>query len=277
MMQFRFGQLALVTAMAVLTSGLFGLPWTIAAAQSLSTDSPASPHGWLIPIDPGPRGGPAGAGGPLTGVGASDEQLFAAAKSRFREVDSVSGSVPGETGIGLGPRFNLNSCAGCHAFPAAGGSSPPTNPQVAVAKLDGARNVVPSFITTTGPVREARFVRNPDGTPDGGVHDLFVITGRTDAPGCIITQPDFAAALAQHNVIFRIPTPLFGLGLVENTPDDNLVAAQDENRTLGESLGIRVGVFNRSPNDGTITRFGWKAQNKSLLIFAGEAYNVEKG
>jgi CxxC motif-containing protein (DUF1111 family) len=36
-------------------------------------------------------------------------------------------------------------------------------------------------------------------------------------------------------------------------------------------------VFNRSANDGTITRFGWKAQNKSLLMFSGEAYNVEQG
>ena len=26
-----------------------------------------------------------------------------------------------------------------------------------------------------------------------------------------------------------------------------------------------------------MTRFGWKAQNKSLLMFAGEAYNVEQG
>jgi CxxC motif-containing protein (DUF1111 family) len=34
---------------------------------------------------------------------------------------------------------------------------------------------------------------------------------------------------------------------------------------------------NRSANDGTITRFGWKAQNKSLLLFASEAYNVEMG
>ena len=34
---------------------------------------------------------------------------------------------------------------------------------------------------------------------------------------------------------------------------------------------------NRSGNDGTITRFGWKAQNKSVVIFAGEAYNVEMG
>jgi len=109
------------------------------------------------------------------------------------------------------------------------------------------------------------------------VHDLFVISGRTDATGCNISQPDFAAALATHNVVFRIPTPVFGLGLVENVPDSNLEAAQGENRNLAESLGIRIGVFNRSANDGTITRFGWKAQNKSLLIFAGEAYNVEQG
>jgi CxxC motif-containing protein (DUF1111 family) len=37
------------------------------------------------------------------------------------------------------------------------------------------------------------------------------------------------------------------------------------------------GNVNRSANDGTITRFGWKAQNKSLLMFASEAYNVEMG
>ena len=41
-------------------------------------------------------------------------------------------------------------------------------------------------------------------------------------------------------------------------------------------MGI-AGRFNTSANDGTITRFGWKAQNKSVLVFAGEAYNVEMG
>jgi hypothetical protein len=43
------------------------------------------------------------------------------------------------------------------------------------------------------------------------------------------------------------------------------------------AFGITVGRFNHSPNDGTISRFGWKAQNKSLLLFAGEVYNVEQG
>jgi hypothetical protein len=96
---------------------------------------------------------------------------------------------------------------------------------VAVATLHGARNVVPPFITLNGPVREARFVRNPDGTPDGQVHELYVITGRPDAPGCNIQQENLPAALAAKNVIFRIPTPTFGLGLVEGISDLGLTTA----------------------------------------------------
>jgi CxxC motif-containing protein (DUF1111 family) len=44
----------------------------------------------------------------------------------------------------------------------------------------------------------------------------------------------------------------------------------------GKPFGIQ-GHENRNGNDGTLTRFGWKAQNKSLVIFSGEAYNVEQG
>src|SRR5215470_18236018 len=124
--------------------------------------------------DPGVRGGRPGAGGPLRGLNTDETTAFTAARDVFAEVDSVSGTVAGEDGAGLGPRFNMNSCAGCHAQPDIGGSSPAINPQVAVATLDGARNTVPSFIKVNGPIREARFVKNPDGSPDGGVHDLFV-------------------------------------------------------------------------------------------------------
>jgi CxxC motif-containing protein (DUF1111 family) len=219
-------------------------------------------------VDPGVRGGSPGAEGPLPGLSQNELNFFNAAKNVFNEVETVP--------TGLGPGFNLNSCAGCHAQPSVGGSSPAANPQVQVATAQGAINTLPPFVTATGPVREARFVSNPDGTPDGGVHDLFVITGRSDAPGCNIQQPNFAAALAANNVIFRIPTPTFGLGLVEAVPDSGLEAALAANSLQKQSLGI-AGSFNRSANDGTITRFGWKAQNKSLLIFAGEAYNVEMG
>lgn len=232
--------------------------------------------------DPGPRSGPAGAGGAYPTLSSNQLTFFTQATARFQEVDSVSGKI--EAGSGLGPGYNGNSCATCHAQPAVGGSSPGLNspqnpvpnPQVALATLDGATNTVPSFITSNGPVREARFVMNNNGTLDGGVHDLYTIAGRTDAPGCNLAQPPFAQELAANNVIFRIPTPVFGLGLIENTPDSALQANLASTQQARFRLGIG-GAFNTSGNDGTITRFGWKAQNKSLLMFSGEAYNVEIG
>jgi len=237
----------------------------------------------IAQTDPGPRKGPAGAGGSYATLNSTEQAIFTQALTRFKEIDSVSGSISGEAGTGLGPTFNGNSCAMCHAQPAVGGSSPGlkspqnsvANPQVALATLDGAKNSVPAFITLDGPVREARFVNNGS-QPDGGVHGLFTIAGRTDASGCTLSQPDFATAMSNHNVIFRIPTPIFGLGLVENTPDSALQANLTQTQGVKAALGIS-GRLNTTGNDGTVTRFGWKAQNKSLLIFAGEAYNVEQG
>jgi CxxC motif-containing protein (DUF1111 family) len=226
--------------------------------------------------DPGPRGGAAGAGGFFPTLTVPEQTAFSSGRDAFSEIDSVSGTLAGEEGKGLGPTFNGNSCAQCHAQPAAGGTSPAVNPQVGLATLDGATNSVPSFIKINGPVREARFVRNSNGTPDGGVHGLFTIKGRTDAAGCTLAQPNFAQQLAANNVVFRVPTPTFGLGLVENTPDATLQANLEANGFTKALLGIS-GRLNTTGNDGTVTRFGWKAQNKSLMIFAGEAYNVEQG
>ncbi len=246
----------------------------------------ASSH-LVAQVDPGPRAGAAGAGEYYATLNASEQRFFKEALARFEEVDSVSGKLPGEEASGLGPSFNGNSCAMCHAQPAIGGSSPGLrspqnpvpNPQVALATLHGATNKVPSFITSDGPVREARFIaasHQRNAPLDGGVHGLYTIRGRVDAPGCNIAQPDFESEVAFNNVVFRIPTPTFGLGLVESTPDATLIANLAANRTEKLRMGIS-GKLNTSGNDGTITRFGWKAQNKSLVVFSGEAYNVEQG
>jgi CxxC motif-containing protein (DUF1111 family) len=63
---------------------------------------------------------------------------------------------------------------------------------------------------------------------------------------------------------------------LENIADTTLVANLAANAQQKSQLGIS-GHFNTNGNDGRITRFGWKAQNVSLLVFAGEAYNVEMG
>ena len=73
--------------------------------------------------DPGVRPGVPGAGGPLAGLSTQERQRFSAGLEAFQEVLSVTGSKPG-TEAGLGPRFNLDSCFGCHKQPALGGSSP---------------------------------------------------------------------------------------------------------------------------------------------------------
>jgi CxxC motif-containing protein (DUF1111 family) len=261
----------------------------IALAFLLAVSFATVTLGQHSPQDPGVRGGTINAGQPLSSLsqtpGATD--FFANGLLRFEQVESVQGGANN----GLGPRFNSNQCASCHSQPAIGGSSPSAtifpsvgpNPETLVYGLDGAQNTLPSFITPNGPVREARFkfFLNPNRTslssmPDGGVHDLFVISGRSDAGRCNIQQPNFAQHLALNNVIFRIPTPTFGAGLIENIAEETIYANMQANSRQKQSLGI-TGQVNRDGNDGMITRFGWKAQNKSLETFAGEAYNVEMG
>jgi hypothetical protein len=219
-----------------------------------SVDSPPAAR------DPGVRGGAAGAGAPIAGLTTTELAFFNAGKDDFAEEEAAAD--------GLGPTMNLGSCGGCHLQPALGGTSPPVNPQVAFATKNGAGNTVPSFITLNGPVREARFVRNPDGTPDGGVHDLFTIAGRADGPGCKLAQPDFEKELARRNVIFRIPTPVFGAGLIEQIPDNAILANQAADAPMKRSLRILgrpnivlaghaiSGQANNNGNDGTVARLG---------------------
>jgi CxxC motif-containing protein (DUF1111 family) len=256
-----------------------------AASLTSCTNTPS--QAGTTPVDPGVRGGAPGVGAALKALSADETAFFQDGRNRFVEIESVTGGQNN----GLGARFNSNSCQSCHAQPSVGGSSPAANPLIAIATLNGAKNVVPWFIVQKGPIREARFKQSPDGTNDGSVHNLFVITGRSDAAGCNIAQPNFLPAGnpltgqgGNPNVIFRIPTPMFGAGLIEAIPDSAILANMNANSNIKKPLGISghpnahlSGNANHSANDGTITRFGWKAQNKSLLMFAGEAYNVELG
>ena len=229
--------------------------------------------------DPGVQSGNRGTGAALPSVLSDDHpgilSFFQDGQARFQEVDSVSGE-------GLGPRFNSVSCSSCHAQPAVGGSGAAVNPQFPMAGSSTApKDATPYFLSATGPTVEARFpfFFNSNGTPNfnapnGGVEDLFTVSGRSDAGSCSLPQPSFATAGKYNNIIFRIPTPTFGAGLVENLDDSTLLTNQVSN--LHNNFGIS-GTFNHNGNDGTISRFGWKAQNKSLHIFTGEAYNVEMG
>ena len=220
--------------------------------------------------DRGVRGGPAAAGGPLDGLSGTEVSFFEHGKEDFEEAEDVAD--------GVGPRMNLDGCGSCHSQPAIGGTSPAVNPQVAFANAASPSQLpaIAAFIRPDGPIREVRRVRNPDGTRDGGVINTFTITGRDGANGCNLQQHNFAREIENRNIIFRIPSPVFGAGLIEQIPDATILANQAADSSRKRDLGIS-GRPNRNGNDGTLSRFGWKAQNQSLLLFSGEAYNVEMG
>ena len=244
--------------------------WALSLLAVALAGGASAPTAGVLATDPGPRGGAPGAGGPLSGLIQRDLELFVAGQETIQEIDSVTGSVP-DTGLGLGPRFNMDSCGGCHNYPAPGGSSPPVNPQVPVAAKQGATNALPFFVAMNGPILHA-FTKDRSSTGHGGTH-LFTVTGRSDAPGCVLAQPDFDALAAADNLVLHMPLPLYGAGLIEAIPAATIVANLDSDSAAKQALGISG---HPGPGNGR-GRFLWKGQALNLPVIAAAAYAGEVG
>lgn len=184
-----------------------------------------------------PAGNPNPPGSPLPGLSTEQLKAFDIGKDDFEEIEGVED--------GLGPAFNGVSCVSCHSLPAAGGT--------------GNASVLRAGRTDAG-----RFVE-----PQGGslVH-LFATK-----PECQPQIPRDASI-----VVRRIPTPLFGAGLVEAIPDDTLRSLESRPNRNGDQLRGRAAlVLDPVSNRIRVGRFGWKAQQATLLAFAGDAYRNEMG
>ena len=165
---------------------------------------------------------------------------------------------------GLGTRFNGDQCLACHNQPELGGSGgfmvpnpqdpperqrQPENPMFdLIPHRKGATNQVPSFIRQYGPITEVRFVKKPNGLADGGVHQLFSVVGRSDifTPGVpntcdysVLPPIDFETEFRNGNVRFRIPTQLFGLGILDGIQDREILARHAATALFRQPLGIR--------------------------------------
>ncbi len=247
-----------------------------------------------VASDPGPRPLTANPNSPpaLPGATSANVALFNSAMAMFNTGFSVSGKLVTHvngthafTGAGLGPRWNSFSCRECHGAPFIGGVSARTNSQAALTTGIGTDYGIlapgqqtPAFLVTNGSTLAARIKYKPDGTRDGQVHQLFTIAGRADAPGCNIAQENWAAQVAANNVAVRITTPTFGAGLIEAITDASILSGKQGDaatRTARAGLGI-AGHENHMP-DGSIGRFGWKAQTRTLNQFATDAFVHEMG
>jgi CxxC motif-containing protein (DUF1111 family) len=180
-------------------------------------------------------------GDPLPGLSPVEFEEFRVGLEDFKEVETADD--------GLGPAFNGTSCAACHNVPAVGG---------------------------IGLVLETRAAyRNDEGRANGLDADgntllhLFSVPPHT-------CQPVIPADVTV--VAHRAPIPLFGAGLIESIPDDALLALEDPFDRDGDGVRGRASIIvDVATGARRVGRFGWKAQQASLLAFAGDAYRNEMG
>lgn len=189
------------------------------------------------PPPPPPPPPPPGFGDPLPGLTGDQIASFNSGKQEF-----TARETPAD---GLGPIFNRDSCAACHSSPAVGGSS---------------------GITAT------RF-----GQVTNGVFDPLTALGGSLLQEKAISPDGLEHIPQQANVIaHRQTTALFGFGLIEAIPDATILAGVRTSPANGV-LGKASMVQDVASGQTRVGRFGWKAQQATLLAFAGDAYNNEMG
>jgi CxxC motif-containing protein (DUF1111 family) len=171
---------------------------------------------------------------------------FSDGRNDFAEVETVSD--------GLGPVFNERSCAACHSVPATGGGSVRT-----VTRFSRRVNGVYDALAELG---GSLMQDHAIGPRDGSVHAF---------------RPESVPALATI-VVHRRTTPLFGLGLIDATPDADFITLAAMQAARGDGVIGRASIVdNIRAGMKTVGKFGWKAQVPSLFQFSGDAYVNEMG
>jgi CxxC motif-containing protein (DUF1111 family) len=180
-------------------------------------------------------------GDPLIGLTPNEFTEFRLGLDDFTEVETAE--------EGLGPAFNATSCGSCHNVPAIGGFSLVLETRAAYRNEQGAFDAL-------------------DASGNTLMH-LFSVAPHKCQP----------VIPADVNVVARrAPIPLFGAGLVEAIDDETLLALQDPFDRDGNGVTGRAAiVVDVATGERRVGRFGWKAQQATLLAFGADAYRNEMG
>ena len=177
-------------------------------------------------------------GSPLFGLLFDQTYSFKIGREMFLREESVA--------QGVGPAYNGTACAACHNQPTIGGV--------------GNASVIRAGVSKDG------HYQSPLG---GDVVHLFSIADHA----CQSHIPADA-----NNLAHRIPTPLYGAGLIEAIPDSVIRTWEDPTDQNGDGIRGRAAlVMDPATHAMRVGRFGWKAQQATLLAFAAEAFRNEMG
>jgi CxxC motif-containing protein (DUF1111 family) len=202
-----------------------------------------------VPTTPAPPVVPApAAGASLAGLTAAQTAAFNDGRTMFNRVETAA--------TGLGPVFNQESCGECHSVGSIGGGGGSNRNVTRIARrLNG---VFDPLTELGGSLLQSRAI----GTRNGAQHNY--------APEIVPSQAGI--------VVQRRTTPIFGMGLVDATPDADFIALVAAQTARGDGIAGRVNMTdNIRAGMKTVGKFGWKAQVPTLFQFSGDALLNEMG
>ena len=185
-----------------------------------------------------PNPGPPRPSDPLPNLSADLLTAFSDGFEEFTNTEDAEG--------GLGPIFNQSSCVACHFQGGTGGAS---------------------NITVTRFGRVSR----------GGVFDSLADIGGSLLQALSIDPAAREFVPREANVVARRQTtPLFGVGLIEAIPEATILAGVRAGKPDGVQGKAHM-VTDIVSGQQMVGRFGWKAQQATLLAFSADAYVNEMG
>ena len=215
------------------------------------------------------------------------------ARERIHEIGDLAFeatfvSAPAVLNPGLGPIFNNVSCASCHVNDGRG--------KIAEGLVQNSALLIRLSIPGTGehggPLpapgfggqlqHRAIFGKKPEANvtvsyteaeysfEDGETYKLrtpqyTLHTSYQALPGDLMISP-------------RMAPPVFGLGLLEAIAESDILGLQDIDDGNGDGISGKANkVWDRVANKTVLGRFGWKANNPTLLQQTAGAYNEDMG
>jgi len=196
-------------------------------------------------------------------------------------------TAPAPIHSGLGAIFNNTSCTNCHhndgiGLPTAGELQSSLLMRISLPGTDvhGGPVAVPGYglqlqdKAVFGKVPECKvnitYAYNTYSFADGETYELrtptYTLTNLyTPISGAYLLSP-------------RLAPPMFGLGLLEAVPENEITALADPNDANGDGIKGKVNyVWDAVTQTRQMGRFGWKANTASILTQVASAFNQDMG
>jgi len=219
---------------------------------------------------------------PVPGLEGEDRRAFAVGNNFFND-NWVTAPASTEGRDGLGPTFNAQSCSSCHfrdgrAQPPEGPDDPERGLLLRLSVLDAAGDVVPHPVY--GDQLQDRAI---EGVPvEGAIRiEHTEVTGEyADGTPWSLLEPSYSIVDAAFGPIGddvlispRIAPFVFGVGLLEGIPADDITARADPDDANGDGISGRANMtIDPRTGDDALGRFGWKAQMATVEAQGASAF-----